>query len=551
MKLFKKSTTSKTRRPRNRGLRCEPLERRDLLSISMSGDELRIVGGAGADTAQVQIVGDQVRATLNAETFNVSLASVRSIRFTGGDGNDTFDNGTSIRATAYGDAGNDVLCGGGGGDALYGGAGRDTLEGRGGGDVLDGGDGNDSLTGGDGADTLWGQAGNDTLSGGNANDTLYGGNDVDTLNGDAGDDFLGGGNGNDSLSGGTGNDTLYGDAGDDFLRGNSDNDELNGGDNNDTLYGEFGNDSLSGNAGNDSLYGGAGNDTLRGNDGEDLLLGEADNDSLYGGNQNDKLDGGAGDDSLSGNDGNDYLCGGLGSDSLYGGGGNDGLFGGVDVGVADRLRGEGGDDRFLTRTILDGYEDLADNDVRIRFNSGSSDWTEREVQNIDQAFAELQARTGSTRVLKDTIADGPLTFVKESSAVDYAGLNEYWEEWDWDDVHMDHNRLIHIADWNEANNSDNAAYRGVAIHEIAHNWDSSDEARHHPGGRTYWSDFQNFHDASHEHADYARAYGETNIREDFATCWEVAMGYTARRADASAVLLAKLAAVDACLASFV
>ena len=198
--------------------------------------------------------------------------------------------------------------------------------------------------------------------------------------------------------------------------------------------------------------------------------------------------------------------------------------------------------------------DRGSNDVRIRIGDGSSAWTDREIETIDQAFAELQEKTGSTRVLKDTTCSDALLFVKENAAsVDYAGLNQWWQTWDWAHAHWDNHRKIHIADWNENDADANWSRRRTAIHEIGHNWDSGDEADHHPGGDGYWADFRDAHDDSDSDDDYARSYGMTNIREDFATCLEAAMDYrtTGFPAAPSAVLNAKLAALDAFLGSFV
>ena len=114
-------------------------------------------------------------------------------------------------------------------------------------------------------------------------------------------------------------------------------------------------------------------------------------------------------------------------------------------------------------------------------------------------------------------------------------------------------RLIHIADWNENDNDENWSRRRTAIHEIGHNWDSGDEADHHPGGDGYWSDFRREHDRSDSADDYARSYGMENIKEDFATCLEAAMGYRTSGFPAvpSAVLNAKLDALDQFLDDFV
>jgi Ca2+-binding RTX toxin-like protein len=82
-----------------------------------------------------------------------------------------------------GSVGNDSILAGAGNDSLRGHLGNDILTGRAGDDLLAGGDGNDLLTGGDGLDLLYGGNGNDALRGDGANDVLYGGNGDDGLSG--------------------------------------------------------------------------------------------------------------------------------------------------------------------------------------------------------------------------------------------------------------------------------------------------------------------------------------------------------------------------------
>ena len=60
----------------------------------------------------------------------------------------------ALSQTLTGNAGDDLIFGGGGNDTLNGLAGGDTLDGGAGTDVLNGGDGNDNLSGGAAVDTL-------------------------------------------------------------------------------------------------------------------------------------------------------------------------------------------------------------------------------------------------------------------------------------------------------------------------------------------------------------------------------------------------------------
>jgi Ca2+-binding RTX toxin-like protein len=243
--------------------------------------------------------------------FLASKVTGNLVYFYGLGGNDRFENHSSLRAVAFGGAGDDVLISDRGG-YLDGEAGNDTLIVYGGPaeNALIGGDGNDVLTGGAGRDLLYGDAGNDTLQGGGGND------------------YLEGGDGNDSLDGGDGDDVIYGNAGNDTLQGGAGNDQLDGGDGVDYLYGGAGADILwagSGDRSGNFLYGGDGNDILYGGQAGDSLYGEAGNDQLVGGG------------------GNDFLYGGAGLDYLWGQGGNDVLDGGND-GQADYLDGGAGAD---------------------------------------------------------------------------------------------------------------------------------------------------------------------------------------------------------------
>jgi Ca2+-binding RTX toxin-like protein len=264
---------------KSRTLGVQSLESRELMAgvIGLNAGNLTILGTAANDTVVVNQIGALVQVSMthlgHTHTQIFNAAAVQQITFRGYAGDDYFANNTNIRSTAYGDAGNDTLIGGGNVDVLFGGIGNDRLFGRGGNDVM------------------YGQDGEDLMYGGIGNDSMFGQN---------------------------GHDRMYGEAGLDYLRGGEGNDLLDGGADADRLFGENGNDTLLGQAGNDLLYGGAGFDLLRGGLGDDWLYGEAGNDLLFGDAGLDRLIGGEGNDRLDGGyDGAaDQLWGQLGADTF-------------------------------------------------------------------------------------------------------------------------------------------------------------------------------------------------------------------------------------------
>ncbi len=151
-----------------------------LLSVSAPGDLITVNGGVGTDTLDLASFGTavwvdlvtndaEVRTTDQSDLMTGTWRDVAEV--------EQVENitGTAFADQISGDAGNNILIGGGG---------ADTLDSRSGDDTLIGGAGNDSLTGGMGVDRLDGGEGSDTLNGGLGLDTLIGG---------AGDDILTGG----------------------------------------------------------------------------------------------------------------------------------------------------------------------------------------------------------------------------------------------------------------------------------------------------------------------------------------------------------------------
>jgi Ca2+-binding RTX toxin-like protein len=276
-------SASKTRIDARRTRRCravpslQTLEGRALLAASIVYDpiaeDIIITGSNAADVVVVEqddgnpALGDEmvvvtvqdgslgVEISLSVPRYEVVVGldglwsyqdNVDMIRFSGGSGSDRFTNGTSIRCSAYGGTGDDILIGGSDNDSLHGEDGNDRLS---------GGDGIDYLYGDGGNDRLHGDAGNDVIFANSGNDSLYGGDGNDRLVGHEGDDYIVGGGGNDDLYGLDGDDVLYGSDGDD---------ELSGGDGHDRLYGQAGNDALDGGTDwvHDFLSGGTGADTF-------------------------------------------------------------------------------------------------------------------------------------------------------------------------------------------------------------------------------------------------------------------------------------------------
>ncbi|MCC7276184.1 MAG: tandem-95 repeat protein, partial [Alphaproteobacteria bacterium] len=300
----------------------------------------------------------------------------------------------------YGDAGDNLLSGGGLADFLAGGDGADTLLGGDGDDIVDG------IVADAQTDLMTGGAGRDTyrylpsfaISDGIAMDVI-----TDFVPGDAGDIIsLFASNPNPFFSGRlqlrqSGADTdvvLYNDVGagravlrlvgvdatqlvpanfggvaleidTSAVRDGEEGNVIPGEPLHDLVFGNGGADTISGFGGSDTLAGGADGDVIAGGFGDDRIAGEAGHDLLTGGAGNDILSGGSGNDTLTGGDadaefaGADIFSGGAGDDSLAGGGENDiYLFGAQDG--HDRLTDGGGTDR------IEFAAGIAPEDVAVR-----------------------------------------------------------------------------------------------------------------------------------------------------------------------------------------
>ena len=413
-------------------------------------------GGSGSD----RLYGSQHSGFVNQRLYRVGLRGHQAM-----EGRDRL----------YGHAGNDYLYGGSGADFLFGAEGHDWISGAAGNDVIFAGDGNDWIIGHSGDDSIFAGSGDDRIHGSQGNDVIWAGAGNDVAFGNQGNDSISGGAGRDQLFGAEGNDLLVGGDGIDVLRGGVGNDTLRGNAGRDFLFGEAGNDQLFGGTEADRLSGGSGRDTLHGDAGNDTLTGNADQDTLHGGDGHDRLFGGDGDDVLRGDSGNDRLrggnnndrlFGGIGQDNLHGGAGNDGLFGG---GGGDLLRGGTGADRLLIqehqgdRTLL-----VSEADVVINFENTENEsvngavftagnWTDQEIEIVDDALDVLHHRTGNTRLLKEADGDS-MVFrrVGDSNASSAGGFNRMWSP------------VLGFS--NSAFAGTVAETHQIVFHEIGHNW---------------------------------------------------------------------------------
>ena len=297
--------------------------------------------------------------------------------------------------------------------------------------------------------------------GNTGNDTIVGGSAVDTVRGGQGNDVISGGDGDDNLRAGRGDDVVNGGNGDDTLRGGRDN---------------------------DIVTGDAGDDTLRGNRGDDVLEGGTGDDLLRGGADSDYLSGFEGADDLFGGGGNDRLYGHQGADFLSGGNGNDSLFGGQNS-ATDTLIGGRGSDRFLTQGS-DSVTDRESTDAVLVFENRTDQWTDAEIEVLDNGFQALHDRVTDGTLLRDSVDSGDLTFYKYQSLGAAAGINAFGYSFNGFEF-FDFTREIRIADWDETSDFFNEQFTSVTIHEIFHNWDSVLELREFDDLDSLIVDFQN------------------------------------------------------------
>ena len=258
---------------------------------------------------------------------------------------------------------------------------------------------------------------------------------------------------------------------------------------------------------------------------------------------------------------NDSLYGEAGVDTLDGEAGNDGIFGGV--ASTESIRGGSGADRFLIFGN-DAPADLGSGDTTIVFRNEGSSWTDREIEAADVGLRQLHHRTGATRIFVDPLDTGPMTLYKVragSLGSNIDGINELqWSaSWEADGtiVSETYTRSIKIADWNENIQAESEVASLTVIHEIGHSFDSTFELAQVSSSSSIWNSFlaqsgwetanpgsghtraplatqevfervyvaPNYELVTknwwrNDNAEFARNYGTTNAKEDWATTWE-------------------------------
>ena len=273
-----------------------------------------------------------------------------------------------------------------------------------------------------------------------------------------------------------------------------------------------------------SANGGLGNDYLKGGTGSDRLVGDVGNDLLRGF---------SGDDLLKGGDGADRLYGGKGVDRLLGGPNRDSLFGGG-ASQADRLKGETGRDRFLLQPD-DRAVDISSADNVIHFRRGveysRTNWTDAEIEGVDEAFAMMADRTGDHRLLDDVLTGDALYFEHGGyDRSDWIGLNvedpyrDSSGEWQY-------KRTIYLSPSSGLSGRAEITEEmvDVTLHETGHNWEEEgpvwDDFKQISGwtqrNRSGDEDYRRGTDDTEKwwylaSADFASSYARTNPYEDFA-----------------------------------
>lgn len=540
-------------------------------AFGQNGDDT-LLGGSANDILIGGAGGDQLRGNGGDDVIRGSNGGSQPDVITGDAGNDRLFGGTGVN-TIDGGVGDDVIFGGSDDDTIDAGAGNDEIFTGAGNNTVRSGSGDDLVIGGTGIDTVFGEAGidriftlggNDVIDGGTENDILFGGQQDDVITGGSGDDTIRTGPGNDQADAGIGDDLISGFQGNNILNGGSGDDEIYSGLGDDIVTGGDGDDVLFGQSGDDEIDGGAGIDFIIGDIGDDLIRGGADNDIIFGSAGDDFLDGGNGDDEVAGQAGNDQLFGANGNDTLLGGDGLDGLSGGSGQ---DDVTGGNGADRFLSLSG-DNNTDLGNADALINLRNGSSRWTNREIEILDEGFRRLHIRTGGTGVLKDSLDPNPYTIFKEARSGNEGetGNNQLQNNFTFNangELQSEtFTRRIEIGEWDEGDDQDNEFTIATVIHEIAHSWDSAREIDDNFGGQggiwtrflalsgwrttpasgftqsslTTTEPFDIVFDSSSQSftqivdtwyarngSSYARDYGGESPKEDWSTVWEAAL----------------------------
>ena len=159
-----------------------------VVTAVMQGSNLVITGTAQADDVRVARAANGDLKVSSGNTLIKTVAVAGMIVLNGGEGADdiTISNDVPNDSLIHGDAGDDIIRGGGGDDLIFGDAGHDKLKAREAHDILVGGTGEDTLAGGEGRDLLLGGADADKIAGQDESDIIVSG----TTSHDADNDAL-------------------------------------------------------------------------------------------------------------------------------------------------------------------------------------------------------------------------------------------------------------------------------------------------------------------------------------------------------------------------
>ncbi len=260
------------------------------------------------------------------------------------------------------------------------------------------------------------------------------------------------------------------------------------------------------------FYGNAGNDTFKnrfgdtvcsipcladGGSGNDTLIGGCGNDYLYGGDGNDILDGGGGDD---------MIIGGIGTNRFYnhGTGSSAFVWMGNDHWAAGNVNYSTDALMVFSATGHDGKSSYLYSGVNFEYRP----WTETEVFAVVDVVAHAYEVIGNyTFFQHSTYDDRSIRFcLTDNREVSFAGITVY------------ESAIIFAVNKGGLNSS-------TIIHEVAHLWNFGMTNSYWGNSNPYWNEFwsiswQNENGTIKSNSvlgDFARDYGRTNPREDWAT----------------------------------
>lgn len=226
---------------------------------------------------------------------------------------------------------------------------------------------------------------------------------------------------------------------------------------------------------------------------------------------------------------------------------------GGSTGDTDTLAGNAGSDFFIfneTSTSLD-FNEISD--VQVEFRDGSSQWTNQEIQVINEGLFRLQQTIGSSTVLRAPLATEPLVFIKETTIAPQLGdrlasnqevivnVTFFNPETSLIENAETIERQITFADWDETDAAANLARLEEIPREISFLWSGDDPAiTLDPSQSDYWNSFLRlsgwtqtrpddieFFDVTPDgewfflrSATFADDSGRLSPEDDFATVWQ-------------------------------